>query len=143
MESTKRYSSEQERGALSDFAERYSVDRIAALIDMERRVIGSDWGANGFTTLAQADILAKKLSLGAGDLVLDVGSGRGWPGLYLAQRTGCSVVLSDLPVEGLRLARQRAAAERVGLVGAVVCSAKHLPFRHRAFEAIVHTDVLC
>ena len=26
--------------------------------------------------------------------LLDVGSGRGWPGLYLAGRTGCRVVLT-------------------------------------------------
>ena len=37
--------------------------------------------------------------------LLDLGAGRGWPGLYLAVRTGCQVVLSDVPLEGLRQRR--------------------------------------
>jgi len=36
--------------------------------------------------------------------------GRGWPGLYFAARSGCRVVLADLPLEGLRVAAGRAAA---------------------------------
>jgi hypothetical protein len=44
--------------------------------------------------------LARELHLSAADRLLDLGSGRGWPGLYLAARTGCAVVLTDLPLEG-------------------------------------------
>jgi hypothetical protein len=61
---------------------------------IEQRVIGGDWGANGFTTRAQADALADGLGLSVGDRLPDPGSGRGWPGLYLAARTGCRVVLT-------------------------------------------------
>jgi hypothetical protein len=52
---------------------------------IEQRVIGGDWGANGFTTRAQADALADGLGLSVGDRLL---------GLYLAARTGCRVVLT-------------------------------------------------
>jgi hypothetical protein len=68
---------------------------------IERRIIGGDWGANGFTTMAQADTLARELGLSAADRLLDLGTGRGWPGLYLAAKTGCRVVLADPPLEGL------------------------------------------
>jgi hypothetical protein len=81
---------------------------------IEQRVIGGDWGANGFTTMDQADTLTRELQLSAADRLLDVGSGRGWPGLYLAARTGV-----------------------------VAAAASGLPFRAGSFDVIIHTDVLC
>ena len=127
----------------ADFGQRYSGPRARVVRDVERAVIGAAWGANGFTTVAQADELARRLDLGPGRRLLDVGSGRGWPGLYLAARTGCDVVLTDLLPEGLVLARRRARRERVRWRGAVVASARDLPFAPASFDAIVHTDVLC
>jgi cyclopropane fatty-acyl-phospholipid synthase-like methyltransferase len=107
-------------------------------------VIGGDWGANGYTTMAQADLLGDTLGLASGVRLLDLGAGRGWPGLYLAVRSGCDLVLSDVPFEGLRLALARAAAERAnGRAAAVASSARALPFRPGTFDAVVHTDVLC
>ena len=107
-------------------------------------VIGGDWGANGYTTMAQADTLADKLGLTAADRLLDLGSGRGWPGLYLAARTGCAVVLADLPLEGLRVAANRATSEGLAArTGVVAAAASALPFRASRFDVVIHTDVLC
>ena len=88
------------------FQERYRSTPSLLAGQIEQRVIGGDWGANGFTTMAQADTLARELDLSAGDRLLDLGTGRGWPGLYLAARTGSAVVLTDLPLEGLAPGRQ-------------------------------------
>ena len=111
---------------------------------IERRVIGGDWGANGYTTIAQADTLARGLGLSAADRLLDIGTGRGWPGLYLAATSGCQVVVTDLPLQGLRGAANRAAAEGLAArASMVVAAASGLPFRAGSFDAIVHTDVLC
>jgi len=93
--------------------------------------------------MAQADILARELHLSAADRLLDLGSGRGWPGLYLAARTGCAVVLTDLPLEGLRVAANRAASEALARTGVVASAASGLPFRASSFDVIIHTDVLC
>ena len=94
--------------------------------------------------MRQADQLAAALRLGPGVRLLDLGAGRGWPGLYLAVRTGCQVVLTDVPLEGLRQAMDRAQAEDVtDRAAAVVSSARALPFRAGTFDAVVHTDVLC
>jgi cyclopropane fatty-acyl-phospholipid synthase-like methyltransferase len=94
--------------------------------------------------MVQADTLARGLGLSAADRLLDIGTGRGWPGLYLAARTGCRVVLADLPLEGLRVAAKRAAAEGLAArVRVVVSAASGLPFRAGSFDAIIHTDVLC
>jgi SAM-dependent methyltransferase len=136
-------SSMDEREALADFAARYMAPSTDAVQEIERRVIGAVWGANGFTTLAQADLIADRLDLTPENRLMDVGTGRGWPGLYLARRTGCEIVLSDLPVEGLQHALGRAEAESLSLLGAVVASARNLPFGKDSVDAIVHTDVLC
>jgi hypothetical protein len=101
---------QRELQARALFEERYGVAPPPLARQIERRVIGGDWGANGYTTIAQADTLADKLGLSATDRLLDIGAGRGWPGLYLAATTGCRVVVTDLPLEGLRGAADRAAA---------------------------------
>ena len=136
--------SRDEEGAAATFRERYGRPVSQAATELERLVIGGDFGANGYTTIEQANLLAERLDLRAGDRLLDVGSGRGWPGLYLAKVTGCSVVLTDIPEEGLRIARQRSAVEALGdRSWAVASSARRLPFRLESFDAVVHTDVLC
>ena len=126
------------------FQERYRNPPSLLTGQIEQRVIGGDWGANGFTTMTQADTLADKLHLSAGDRLLDLGSGRGWPGLYLAARTGCAVVLADLPLEGLRVAADRAASEGLAArTGVVAAAASGLPFRASSFDVVIHTDMLC
>jgi SAM-dependent methyltransferase len=136
--------SRDEEDAATTFRERYGRPSSDATRDLERAVIGGDFGANGYTTLAQAGLIADRLRLQDGDRLLDVGSGRGWPGLYLAKLTGCAVVLSDLPEEGLRIARGRAVLEGIAeRSAAVLASARRLPFADGSFDAIVHTDVLC
>jgi hypothetical protein len=136
-------SSQDEREALTDFAARYTLPPAHVVQEVERRVLGAVWGINGFTTVAQADALAERLHLRPGKRLMDLGTGRGWPGLYLAKRTGCEVVLTDLPIEGLQHALRRAEVEAVSSLGAVVASARHLPFGKESVDAIVHTDVLC
>lgn len=107
-------------------------------------MIGSDFGANGYTTVAQAELLAERLDLSEGKRLLDVGSGRGWPGLYLAKTTGCTVMVTDLPEEAMRIARHRARAEGLSdRALMVVSSGRRLPFGLATLDAIAHTDVLC
>jgi len=132
-----------EREATTRFAEGYGRASSDAAREIERLVIGADFGANGYTTAAQANLLADRLDLARGRRLLDVGSGRGWPGLYLAKRTGCSVVVTDLPEEAMRSASLRARSEGLSeRSDMVVASARRLPFRPVTFDAIVHTDVL-
>jgi len=125
------------------FRRRYGTPITQAQLIVEREAIGMNVGANGYTTAHQADLLAVRLDLSAGRLLLDLGCGRGWPGLYLANKTGCSAVLADLPETALRFARVRSeedgTSERVSIVRA---SAVHPPLRAKTFDAVCHTDTL-
>lgn len=133
-----------ERERKETYDARYQSTILDATRQIEIDAVGSDYGNNGFTTVAQTDLLVAALGLSADDRLLDLGSGAGWPGLYLASRSGCSVVVSDLTVQGMRQAVQRAAADGLSnRAQAVVASARHLPFRPDSFDAMVHTDVLC
>jgi cyclopropane fatty-acyl-phospholipid synthase-like methyltransferase len=118
---------------------------------VEWLAIGADYGADGYTTIEQAVDLARRLELRPGVRLLELGSGSGWPGLHLAKTSGCAVVLTDLPGqglpmpgEGLQRAAQRATAEGLRDRCAVVAaSGKHLPFAAATFHAVVSADVMC
>ncbi len=74
--------------------------------------------------------------------MLDIGSGAGWPAIYLAATTGARVVLTDIPLEGLTIAARRLRDDDVD--GAVVAATgTALPFRDHAFDAVTSSDVLC
>lgn len=125
------------------FHERYSMAAGEAAKAVEREAIGANVGANGYTTLAQADLLARHLELGPDGSLLDIGSGRGWPAVHLAASTGCRAVLLDLPPPALAIALERAGkqglADRVSVIRG---SATHFPFAARSFDALSHTDTL-
>src|SRR5258708_11130813 len=102
-----------ERATRTDFAQHYALPTGDANARIERDVIGAVWGANGYTTVAQAEELGRRLQLRPDSRLLDLGTGRGWPGLYLAKRSGCSLIATDMPVEGLIVATRRARHERI------------------------------
>ncbi len=128
---------------LRKMTQRYGIAGSEPSRALERMVIGANFGTNGYTTLPQARALIKTLRLGPGVRLLDLGAGRGWPGLYLAQTTGCETFLADVPITGLRTAI--AQRDALGLsAGVSVCRATGtaLPFQSASFDAIVHTDTL-
>ena len=132
----------RESDMTAEFDERYRIGGEPVMRRIESRVLDADYGAISYTTRAQADRLGALLRLGPGMTVLDLGCGAGWPAIYLAKSTGCRVVLTDLPPEGLRAATSRISAERVdGHV--VAASGNALPFRDAVFDGVTSSDVLC
>jgi SAM-dependent methyltransferase len=133
---------------LNELASRFGrcadVGRSPAMRDLERSLCGCEYGSTGNTTRQEAERIAELLDLGPGAKLLDVGSGSGWPGLFLAQLTGCEVIVVDIPLPALRVALERAAAdgqsERCGVISA---DGAALPFKDASFDALSHSDLLC
>ena len=126
------------------FRERYGRTRQEASRDVERSVLGHDVGVNGYTTVGQAEALMEHLRLSPSSLLLDLGSGRGWPGSYLSRLAGCGVVLTDLPLEALRSAREYVETRGVGARTRIVAAeGGALPFVPDLFDGISHADVFC
>ncbi len=126
------------------FAASYEVSNLPAMREVERSVLGCDYGGTSWTTSAQAAQIVDLLELRPGLHVLDIGAGSGWPGLYLADTSGCDVTLLDLPVNALAKARDRAQSDGIeDRVITVAASGAALPFADSSFEAISNSDVLC
>jgi ubiquinone/menaquinone biosynthesis C-methylase UbiE len=130
--------------ATERFEQRYAVSGEAAPRAVEFEAIGSDYRATGYTTREQADQLGLLLELGPGSVLLDVGAGCGWPGLYLASTFGCSVISTDPILEGVSVARDRIVSDDLGTRAlAVLATGEQLPIRSGSIDAVVHSDVVC
>ena len=118
--------------------------RADAMRDLERSVYGCDYGGNGGATRLEAERVFELLELRLGVRLLDVGAGSGWPALYLAQISGCDLVMVDIPLASLRIARERAVADGLAQRCEIIAAdAAALPFRDASFDAFNHSDVLC
>lgn len=131
-------------GLACDFSRDYELGRLPAMRELERNVLGCDYGGTSWTTRREAGRIAELLELCPGARLLDVGAGSGWPALFLAQITGCEVVLADIPLLALQIAIERATADGVReRCQAVVAKGAALPFQNNSFDNLSHSDVLC
>jgi cyclopropane fatty-acyl-phospholipid synthase-like methyltransferase len=131
-------------GAACDFERDYEIAQTPLMLDIERRVRGSDYGATSWATREQVQQSVRRLVLAPGQCLLDIGGGSGWPALLLATLSGCDVVLTDLPLSGLRSARARAARDGLSSRCRVLAAdGEALPFPDRMFDRLHHADVLC
>ncbi len=127
-----------------NFSRDYELGRLPAMRELERSVLGCDYGGTSWTTRREAGRIAELLELRPAARLLDVGAGSGWPGLFLSQLTGCEVVLADIPLVALQIAAERATAEEMQRrCRAVVADGAVLPFKDGSFDGLSHSDVLC
>ena len=136
--------SPEERAQRERFDATYLRAQSPVMLSIERSVCGCDYGGNSWTTRDEAQQISTRLGLRPGLRLLDVGAGSGWPGLYMAETSGCDVVLVDLPLTGLRIAAERAAKDRIpGTYWVALADGAYLPFRDDSFDAVSHSDLLC
>jgi ubiquinone/menaquinone biosynthesis C-methylase UbiE len=126
------------------FGNGYAIARDPVFGSAEMESLGTDYQADGYTTRSQADEIGQDLALGPGGLLLDVGAGCGFPGLYLAKRHGCAVISLDPVAEGGQVARQRAISDGLSERSwAIQADAESIPLPSRSVDAVVQADVLC
>ena len=112
--------------------------------ELEEKAFGIAVGSNGYTVLAEAEQLMGLSDTRVAGPVLDLGTGRGWPGWLIAERTERIVVATDVPLAGLQHAREAFAARNLSLQTQVIASdGMALPFASETFSSVIHTDVFC
>jgi len=136
--------SAQEKAKLDNFEGIYRRGQLPVMQAIERSICGCSYGATSWATREEADFIAAVLELAAGIRLLEIGAGSGWPALYLAEKSGCEITLTDLPVSGLEIALERAARDGIAdRCRALRADAAQLPFADAAFDVINQSDVLC
>ena len=133
---------ETEKEFLDFFDEQFPLTTAPVVLEIEYETLGTDYGASSWSPPAQIDVILDYLGIGPSSRYLDVGAGTGWPGLYVAAKTGCAVTLLDYPTSGLMLARSRAEREAVTAV-ATSGDAARMPLASGIFDAVSHSDVMC
>ena len=133
---------EEYPGLHEEFRQRFRIVSDPTMLRVERQVIGGDYGASSYTTIEQADYLAEALDLGPGKTLLDIGSGSGWPGNYLAATTRCTTLLTDPTLEGMAVASERSREDQLS-GHSLVARGEDLPFRTGSFDACTSSDAFC
>ena len=126
------------------FRRSYAKPQSEAERLVELEVFGVFVGTDGYTTPTEADRLVGHLGLDSGSFLLEIGSGRGYPGIYLAKRSGCRAVMTDVPIGSAWESNLNASRAGVGdRSTAASADGKALPFAHWSFDSVVHSDVFC
>src|SRR5213592_1411466 len=124
------------------FDSTYSHFTRQVLETIREETFGQDIGQNSWTTVDEYDRFLSWLDLRPEHHVLEIASGSGGPGLYVAKRTGCSVTGIDANEAGVATATQSAAdsnqADR--LTFTVADANSPLPFDDDSFDAILCID---
>lgn len=102
-----------------------------------------EWDQDHYGGIAAVDALARRAGIGRDTAVLDVCAGLAGPARFLAHRYGARVTGVDLTrarcVSARRLSRMVGLERRVAMVNG---DAQRLPFRPRAFHAVVSQEGL-
>jgi ubiquinone/menaquinone biosynthesis C-methylase UbiE len=141
--------------------DRFSAKRIAERLNLVyavhaqsptqraifRAVYGDDYPEEvvplSYVTLSLLRRIAQEVALGPGKTLIDLGCGRGGPGLWMARATGATLVGVDLSSVAVEHASRRAKA--FGVVGRAqfaVGDLTALPFADSSFDAAMSVDVL-
>jgi SAM-dependent methyltransferase len=128
-------------GAASDpdwatvFGEAFSQPASAVMARVWATVLGDEYPAEvspySYTSRSELARIATEVKAGSGDLLVDIGSGRGGPGLWVAAATGAHYLAVDISATGL--------ADRVRVAEG---SFEELPLADSEVSAVMSIDAL-
>lgn len=110
------------------------------LAEIRRETYGEDIGQNSWITSDEYDAFYRWLGLAPHAHLLEVASGSGGPALYLARTHGCRITGIDINKEGLKTARQAAAAAQMEADFRFADADGSLPFGAESFDAVMCID---
>lgn len=129
------------------FREAFSQPASAVMARVWATVLGDEYPAElapySYTSRSELARIATELKTGSGDLLVDIGSGRGGPGLWVAASTGADYLAVDISTTGLAEVTARAA--QVGLADRVRVaegSFEELPLADSEASAVMSIDAL-
>lgn len=116
----------------------------ALYAEIRREAFGEDIGQNSWLTAEEQDRFLGWLDLSPGTSLLDVACGSGGPALYIAAKTGTSVIGIDVHEQGIATGNALAAQRAMSKVAEfrVVNAAQPLPFSDSTFDAITCIDAI-
>ena len=96
-----------------------------------------------YTTRSELETICRELALGAGETLVDIGCGRGGPGLFVAAQTGARLLGIDIAETALEAARDRAEALGLGETAAYrIGSFAETGLEAGAADAVMSIDAL-
>lgn len=124
-----------------------SYSESPTLRESFREVYGADYPEEvtplSYVTLTLLRRIAQAVSLGSGTTLIDLGCGRGGPGLWVARETSASLVGIDLSSVGIEQASRRVKEFNVeGRAQFEVSDLTALRFANHTFDAAMSVDVL-
>jgi SAM-dependent methyltransferase len=101
-----------DRDWAATFDETFSAPASAVQARIWAQVYGDDYPASldthSYTTISELTRIASELALGPKDTLVDLGCGRGGPGLWVAVQSGARLVGIDIAESAVASARSRA-----------------------------------
>jgi len=129
------------------FEQLYRKTKSESFRDIFREVYGSEYpeeaNPDGFVCNTDLQNIVDHLNVGPGDRIIDLGCGRGGPGLWISRKTGATYLGIDLSENAVKQANER--AKTFGIVGNVkfesgdICS---LNFPDNSFNGAISIDAL-
>jgi len=85
----------------------YKKERSESYRDIFRKVYGDDYpeeiNPDSFVTITDLRTIAKKLNIGSEKSFIDLGCGRGGPGLWIARETGANYIGIDFSENAIEI----------------------------------------
>ncbi|MFW9829198.1 MAG: class I SAM-dependent methyltransferase [Candidatus Thorarchaeota archaeon] len=129
------------------FEKAYQKDRSESYRNIFREVYKEDYpedaNPDSFITLTDLRTIAKKLNVGPGNTFIDLGCGRGGPGLWIARETGANYIGIDLTESAINEAKNRSLNYDIkGSCDFQVGNIYSLNFLNNNFDGAISIDVI-
>jgi ubiquinone/menaquinone biosynthesis C-methylase UbiE len=125
----------------------FEIERSELYRNIFREVYGDDYpeeaNPDSFITLTELQAFAKRLNVGFEKTIIDLGCGRGGPGMWIARQTGANYIGIDFSKSAIEQATKKQGAFKMkGTVNFCIGNLYSLNFPENNFDGAVSIDVL-